>query len=144
MLSDKRSARNQRQFMKAPSRRTVMISAAAATFAAVSWKFYSDRTESYLAEDLAEIFETYRPYAISIGDGYLQCTPHEADPDTLASLLTSDRTSFPDQPEALRRYIRDKIRRDFANGHVTEIDGWILSNTESRLCAIVALAHKDA
>lgn len=126
------------------SRRNVLLSAAAATFAAVSWKLYSDQQESFLAEDLAEILKAYGPYAISVGEGYLRCTPHEADPKILAPLLLGERSDLWDEPAALRVYIRDKIRKDFSEGLTTEVNGWILSLTESRLCGLTAmLVHKN-
>ena len=36
--------------------------------------------------------------------------------------------------------IRRRIRRDFDRGRTVEVGGWILSLTEARLCALVALS----
>ena len=131
--------------MKAVSRRTMLISAAAAITAAVAgiaWRFSSDPAHDYLSEDLSRVFEGYRTYAISIGESYLQCTPHEADPIVLASLLNLDASGLPQEPDALRRYVRDRIRQDFERGRTTDVNGWVLSSTEARLCAITALAAR--
>lgn len=125
--------------MKPPSRRTVLISAAAAAVAAVSWKFYVSQEETFLAEDTCKIFDTYRPYAISIGQNYLRCTPQEAEPNTLASLMLTNGQKLPHDPDTLRHYIRERIRQDFTDGHLTDVEGWILSRTEARLCAMAVL-----
>ncbi len=39
----------------------------------------------------------------------------------------------------LRCAVLREIRRDFSNGDVVDIDGWILSRTEARICACEAL-----
>jgi hypothetical protein len=129
--------------MKAPGRRTVLVSGAAATavlMAAIGWEFYSVQPESYLADDLSKVFADYREHALYIGTRYLQCTPHEANRETLASLLKGDAGTFPANAEEIRRYLRDRIRQDFAQDRITEVEGWLLSKTEVRLCAITTLS----
>jgi hypothetical protein len=39
---------------------------------------------------------------------------------------------------AIRRFIAERIQLDFLYGDIVCIDGWILSNTEVRLCALAA------
>lgn len=130
--------------MKSISRRTVLISAAAATtaVACVAWRFADDPSDDYLSQDLSKVFDGYKAYAASVGESYLRCTPHEADPILLAALLKIDVRSLPTDKTALRRYVRDRIRQDFAEGRTTDVNGWILSSTEARLCAITAIAAR--
>jgi hypothetical protein len=46
------------------------------------------------------------------------------------------RASVPEMSALLN----DRIRQDFASEQVVKVDGWILSITEARLCALTALA----
>lgn len=131
--------------MKRLSRRTMLISAAAATGAAVAcvaWRLSGDVTDDYLSQDLSTVFADYQVYAVSVGESYLQCAPHEADPIVLAGLLDMDERRLPSDPAALRRFVRDRIRQDFAEGRTTDVNGWILSSTEARLCAMTAIAAR--
>ena len=41
--------------------------------------------------------------------------------------------------EAVRRRIANQVRLDFAQGAVVSVDGWLLSLTEARVYALVAL-----
>ena len=66
------------------------------------------------------------------------------DAETLAlrvfpELRTLPPGSLPDDAE-LEVSIRRRVREDFAQGRVVRLDGWILSSTEARLCALTALA----
>ncbi len=42
--------------------------------------------------------------------------------------------------EAVRRRIANQVRLDFAQGAVVSVDGWLLSLTEARVYALVALS----
>jgi hypothetical protein len=42
--------------------------------------------------------------------------------------------------DELRVLLDHKMRRDFADEKVVQLQGWILSVTEARLCALMALA----
>lgn len=35
--------------------------------------------------------------------------------------------------------VNDAVRRDFATGRIVHVDGWALSRTEARLCALIAM-----
>jgi hypothetical protein len=43
-----------------------------------------------------------------------------------------------------RKLIRGQIRRDFDEGRTVKVQGWILSKTEARLCALVYLLDKSS
>jgi hypothetical protein len=42
-------------------------------------------------------------------------------------------------PQAVRAAVSRRIRRDFAAGRTAEVDGWILSRFEARLCATLVV-----
>lgn len=72
-----------------------------------------------------------------IGQAYLQSAPEDADRDRLLADL------FPRlEPEAgdRRDSFAARCRQDFADGATVRVDGWVLSRTEARLCALAALA----
>ncbi len=79
-----------------------------------------------------------------VGAVYLQNTPAEAHPDTLVACLCvggglrkSELTQA--SVKQLRFRFAKLIRDDFANDRMVSLDGWMLSTTEARLCALVAL-----
>jgi len=45
--------------------------------------------------------------------------------------------------EALRARIRQQVADDFTVGRIVKVDGWRLSLTEARLCALIACAGED-
>ncbi|MEW5789882.1 MAG: hypothetical protein ACOY4L_07695 [Pseudomonadota bacterium] len=92
---------------------------------------------------LADFF-THRESARAVGRAYLHAMPTEADADRLAELICmaapADRATL---ARASRRELRSLLqarqRQDFAEGRTIEVQGWLLSQTEARLCAIAAL-----
>ena len=95
------------------------------------------------ADRLAGLLES-RDSARAIGREYLKLTPTEADSATLVSLIarglpggTGALTRAPENE--LRQMIAACVVGDFAGARTAEIDGWVLSATEARLCALVTL-----
>jgi hypothetical protein len=79
--------------------------------------------------------------ATAVGAVYRRAVPAEADPPTLTRLLLSslslDEARLARRSDAwLRALVAARIRNDFTAGHTATIDGWILSRTEARLCAL--------
>jgi len=79
-----------------------------------------------------------------IGREYLRMAPHEANAQILLNLIslgcTDGSTGTSDEaPESLRERLQARTCRDFEEGQIIRIHGWILSLTEARLCALVAL-----
>jgi hypothetical protein len=80
-----------------------------------------------------------------IGHAYLRLVPGETDPAALVAVVAA---GLPDGPRALdsvtdarlRRLLLDGIREDFAHERTVTLNGWLLSLTEARLCALAALA----
>lgn len=80
--------------------------------------------------------------AIRLGKRYLAETPEESSLTVLRNLV------FPKCPDGKSPYFgpnydgsffSNRFHSDFRAGQVANIDGWILSRTELRLCAIAAL-----
>ncbi len=84
-----------------------------------------------------------RQGAATIGQEYLRLRPTEARTEELLTLLGDIMT----QAEAvtprgdLGRILEDRRRSDFAQQRIVKLGGWILSETECRLCALAALAR---
>lgn len=74
--------------------------------------------------------------AAVVGRAYLAQYATEAD----AGLLRRRLVSLTAEPRRLRAAIGERIRRDFAEGDTVRIEGWVLSRTEARLCALCALS----
>jgi hypothetical protein len=82
--------------------------------------------------------------AVLLGRLYLAGHPQEADAARLSTLIAAalDPALTPVSSatdEALRAGLEEKIRTDFTSGEMVAVDGWLLSVTEARLCALVSL-----
>ena len=96
-----------------------------------------------LAEKLTEFF-VHRESAKVIGRKYLLHVPKEANVDLLVNLLCSfQQARYAELAQADRGKLRELLlyqqRQDFEHGHIVKVQGWILSETEVRLCALAAL-----
>lgn len=75
--------------------------------------------------------------AARVGRAYLRRHPEEA---RTAELRRHLRELPLDAPRELGSRARTRIREDFACGQVVQVEGWLLSRTEVRLCALAALS----
>ena len=96
-----------------------------------------------LALSLARSF-TYRESAKVIGSEYLRRVPQEANTRLLIDLICScsaERRTELRQADVgtARRLLQLQQREDFEYGRIVNLQGWILSQTEVRLCALTAL-----
>jgi hypothetical protein len=90
----------------------------------------------------SELFSNHES-ACAVGREYLRLLPaREANAEQLLHLLHgADGAQFTATNSAeLRVLVREAQRSDFAEGRTVMVDGWILSRTEARLCALAALA----
>lgn len=95
------------------------------------------------AERLAGLL-THRESARAVGSAYLERVPAESSAaqlvDHLATGLPAGRQTLREASDAeLRSLLEAGIRSDFEADRVVDVDGWILSPTESHLCALTAL-----
>lgn len=72
--------------------------------------------------------------ARQIGRAYLQGTPGDADRDCLTAQLVARL-----EGDVSRETLVACCRADFADGRTVMVNGWMLSQTEARLCALAAL-----
>jgi hypothetical protein len=84
------------------------------------------------AGDMVRSLFSHLPSARAIGAAYLQSCPANA--ATLAAALPA-AMSVAD----LRLAIAERVRDDFANSRIAMVDGWMLSVTEARVCALAYL-----
>jgi hypothetical protein len=91
--------------------------------------------------DLLELFGD--PHTVrELGIAYRRGFPDQSEPEQLARAVLS--RSGPRQSTAgvdLQAFIRRRIRRDFDYGETVRLNGWILSVTEARQCAMFSLLH---
>jgi len=91
--------------------------------------------------DYAGVFAG-RTAAVAVGRWYLAGTPAEASSavltDAVGAALPAGALAT---RAALRRAARSRIDHELATGDVVLLDGWIVSRTEARLCALAALAR---
>ena len=77
-----------------------------------------------------------------IGRAYLTQHPNETGVDLLTDWLLDDAVAAGCGPAAagqigeLCAELQDAVRRDFRHGNVECLNGWCLSRTEARLCAL--------
>ena len=75
--------------------------------------------------------------ARAVGRAYLDTAPEDFDPQGLVEDLFEgqDRAEM----QRLRGTVASAVRADFEAGRTVSLHGWILSRTESQLCAMVTL-----
>jgi hypothetical protein len=83
-----------------------------------------------------------------IGNAYRKQTPAETNETTLTDLLTGtsqldNSTPQPEnstpQPDNSTLRLDNTVKEDFASGHTLTINGWVLSITEARQCALLSV-----
>jgi hypothetical protein len=123
---------NRKQFL--------VISGIVAGGAAAPWLFRWDGSASpppLTPWYLAHILDHVRIQ--ELGRAYLAATPTERSAAELTRLLLPGQSAGLDD-DTLRDRLRAQVLDDFTAGRVTLVDGWILSLTEARQCALLALA----
>jgi hypothetical protein len=82
--------------------------------------------------------------ASRLGGAYLEEHSNEASVDALAnSLLDGVPTETAASVEALASLLRQRNQRDFEEGDVLQLDGWIVGRTEARLYALASLSREQ-
>ena len=81
-----------------------------------------------------------------LGRTYLAAQPHEAEAIVLVELLGTDLglTRYGPSEAELHELFRCRTRRDFEDGNTVTVQGWILSRTELRLCALAAVCPRTS
>ena len=79
--------------------------------------------------------------AIAIGRRYLGHFPNDPRHEVLAE---GRRLAGETDPAVARSALRARVKQDFERGDTVTLDGWILSRSECRACAALALAAEAA
>ncbi len=108
--------------------------------------YWSGGSPAHEARRLADVLR-HPDSAALLGRLYLDGNPREADAARLVTLIgASPGPALPPvsvaTDEALRASLEERIRNDFINGDTVAVDGWLLSITEARLCALVSLLQE--
>jgi hypothetical protein len=77
--------------------------------------------------------------AVEVGRRYLQAHPQKPDRRVLIDDLLRASSSRDARPSSLAHLVSQWQERDFRDGAVVELDGWILARTEVSLCALLWL-----
>jgi hypothetical protein len=127
-----------------PTRRDVIQLAGAGLAAGAFHSAAAAATVPSQTEKLIRLLGAPRS-AEAIGQAYLTAQGNAG--PTLATLwsgvvgaLRLDATALQrGESDALKRRLQARIRQDFAERNVVEVDGWILSRVETEICAIACL-----
>ncbi|HEX2116842.1 MAG TPA: hypothetical protein VHM01_20750 [Alphaproteobacteria bacterium] len=121
------------------SRRKVLAASAAALFLTRPSKASTEDTLVACRASLARLFPNSLGQARALGR---ICGADTQGAEALLDQIcqeTLDRRRLVGAPlEALRAAIGERIRVDYAHGRTRRIDGWVLSQTEIRIFAILA------
>ena len=112
------------------SRRALLVGLGGGVAAATGFGVYR-----LLAEPDVELAPT--PGVLRIGRRYLEAVPEEADLGILLARLPNGT-----DPERLAGRLSDlapAVAEDFAQGRVVLLRGWLVSRTEARAAAVLAL-----
>ena len=128
------------------NRRTFLIAGVAAT-AAITFPILKCRSHFFSVDN-----PLMRPTVLArfcdantireIGDCYRAQVPAENRLDKLRELLlTDEQGKKPDMSndEAISKLLDKKVSREFKEGKIVIEDGWVLSKTEARQCALFSL-----
>jgi len=74
-----------------------------------------------------------------VGTNYRKQIPVEDNETSLVKLLSTDTNEDSSAIEALKK----EIKNDFEKGNTVMIDGWILSVTEARQCALFSIIQPN-
>jgi hypothetical protein len=86
---------------------------------------------------VASLF-THHHSAIALGKHYLALFPEEANYEWLTT-QTLRRLPANTESQALKKALKRQSQKDFYDGNTVMVEGWVLSRTEVRLCALLAL-----
>jgi hypothetical protein len=111
---------------------------------ACAWRRSND---TWARATLAALLATFAPDTDSakvVGHEYLRHYPAEAHAAVLVErIFLGDghrRAAFVQANAGARRaLVGQLIREDFAQGRIVQVRGWMLSHTETRLCAIAVV-----
>jgi hypothetical protein len=124
--------------------RRAFLAGAALAAAGAGGLLYRAATDEGFDADLAQteavarLFDELEP-ARRIGRAYLDDHPDEREERALVRLLEERpgwRGVWHNSPRAVAKLARRTMQREYDTGQTVAVEGWILSRTEARLCAL--------
>ena len=102
-------------------------------------KLFRHRAATNLARVFANSYSVHR-----VGAAYLDMFPEDRDPGVLMDHMRRQDEALVVALEngstgRLRQRVAGNVRNDFTHGRTVKIDGWLLSLSEVRLCALAAV-----
>jgi hypothetical protein len=80
---------------------------------------------------------------VDIGKHYLALAPQEKDEDDLvAKLFDGGKLDTSSDEKRITSFLSERVTSDFREGKTVMVNGWILSLTEARQCALFYLVNK--
>ena len=123
-------------------RRTFIISSAALIISApfASYLWFSEDKLSMLKKPETLLSICNDEELFKIGRRYISLHPLENSKDILMDkLLTSTNNIKKSNLESTLNYMLKRIENDFKNKEYINIEGWVISITEARQCALLAI-----
>ena len=81
-----------------------------------------------------------------IGEAYQKQAEYENDETVLIKLLSTDKQGKPiietTDNTFIASILRQKIQQDFQQNKIVVVNGWVLSLTEARQCALFSITEK--
>lgn len=102
---------------------------------------YGNRDKSGISQ---RILPTSRQSYSIVGQRYFRTAPEEMRLDFLVKAILpagNERKRLPsyENERSLNKTVQIQINDDFRNHRMVNVDGWLLSITEARLCGLIAL-----
>ncbi len=101
--------------------------------------YYNQEYNSSIIEPDSLSYIWDRETIINIGTNYRKQIPVEDNETSLVKLLSTDTNEDSSAIEALKK----EIMNDFEKGNTVMINGWILSVTEARQCALFSIIQPN-
>jgi hypothetical protein len=125
------------------NRKLFITSASLAAIALpVTYYFKSNKWDDYPPTALPEFLISFCTIkdVIDIGVAYIKMTPAENTNLILTNLIVVGKETRK-KSAATVEIIESKIKDDFTNKDTLIINGWVISRTEARQCALFSLIH---
>ncbi len=130
------------------ARRRMLAATMSIAFASLSVLFVGrverGRSRRVVATDVLAQLLSDRTSVVRVGTAYLATAPGDADPAAAFDRMRRHGGALASALEdgslgQVRRIAARGIREDFARGRIIKVDGWLLSQTEARLCALALM-----
>jgi hypothetical protein len=117
------------------------FSAAAISFSLLGGCQSQPKREMATPDLLSHMLE--KDVLMEIGKGYVSQHDSEQHIDSIIPLLLADsKINASSDAQVIGTFLNDKIKNDFETTKTVMVNGWILSVTEARQCALFYLTHK--